>query len=119
MARKNINIGTNANDGTGDPLRTAFDKTNDNFVELYEEISNIEGEQVTSSSLIRSKINETCDGTEGQVISFDATFVTNYVISIIDKNGKGIEVTAQDQNGFTITSLSSGTFDYIAIIENN
>ena len=35
MARQNINIGTNANDGTGDPLRTAFDKINDNFIELY------------------------------------------------------------------------------------
>ena len=35
MARQNINIGTNANDGTGDPLRTAFDKVNDNFIELY------------------------------------------------------------------------------------
>jgi hypothetical protein len=35
MARQTINIGTTANDGTGDPLRTAFDKINDNFVELY------------------------------------------------------------------------------------
>ena len=35
MARQTINIGTNANDGTGDPLRTAFDKINDNFLELY------------------------------------------------------------------------------------
>ena len=35
MARQTINIGTNANDGTGDPLRTAFDKINDNFSELY------------------------------------------------------------------------------------
>lgn len=35
MAQQTINIGTVANDGTGDPLRTAFDKTNDNFTELY------------------------------------------------------------------------------------
>ena len=35
MARQIINIGTTANDGTGDPLRTAFDKINDNFAELY------------------------------------------------------------------------------------
>ena len=35
MARQIINIGTTANDGTGDPLRTCFDKTNDNFQELY------------------------------------------------------------------------------------
>lgn len=35
MAKQTINIGTTANDGTGDPLRTAFDKINDNFTELY------------------------------------------------------------------------------------
>ena len=35
MAQQTINIGSSANDGTGDPLRTAFDKINDNFTELY------------------------------------------------------------------------------------
>lgn len=35
MSQQNINIGLLANDGTGDPLRTAFDKTQDNFTELY------------------------------------------------------------------------------------
>ena len=35
MAQQTINIGSSANDGTGDPLRTAFDKINDNFSELY------------------------------------------------------------------------------------
>ena len=36
MAKQVIGIGAVANDGTGDPLRDAFDKTNDNFTELYE-----------------------------------------------------------------------------------
>jgi hypothetical protein len=35
MAKQGIGIGTSANDGTGDPLRTAMDKTNDNFNEVY------------------------------------------------------------------------------------
>jgi hypothetical protein len=35
MTQQTIDIGTTANDGTGDPLRTAFDKINDNFTELY------------------------------------------------------------------------------------
>jgi len=35
MAKQTVNIGTAANDGTGDPLRTAFDKLNDNFDEVY------------------------------------------------------------------------------------
>lgn len=40
MAKQTIGIGTLANDGTGDPLRTAFDKVNDNFTEVYDAISN-------------------------------------------------------------------------------
>ena len=35
MAKQTINIGTTANDGTGDPLRTAMIKVNDNFNEIY------------------------------------------------------------------------------------
>lgn len=35
MAKQTIGIGTTANDGTGDPLRDAFDKVNDNFDEVY------------------------------------------------------------------------------------
>lgn len=36
MAYQSVNIGSSANDGTGDPLRTAFDKINDNFAEIYD-----------------------------------------------------------------------------------
>lgn len=35
MAQQVIGIGTNANDGTGDTLRAAMDKINDNFTEVY------------------------------------------------------------------------------------
>jgi hypothetical protein len=35
MAKKTINVGSQANDGLGDPLRTAFKKINDNFDELF------------------------------------------------------------------------------------
>jgi hypothetical protein len=35
MAQQTINIGSAPNDGTGDDLRTAGDKINDNFGELY------------------------------------------------------------------------------------
>lgn len=35
MSQQTIEIGTSANDGTGDTLRDAFDKCNNNFTELY------------------------------------------------------------------------------------
>lgn len=35
MAQQTINIGSGVNKGDGDALRTAFDKVNNNFGELY------------------------------------------------------------------------------------
>lgn len=35
MTKQSINIGTTANDKTGDSLRAAFQKVNANFTELY------------------------------------------------------------------------------------
>jgi hypothetical protein len=35
MARQNISVGNAPNDGTGDPLRVAFEKINNNFTDLY------------------------------------------------------------------------------------
>jgi hypothetical protein len=35
MTQQVINIGATANDGAGDPLRTAYNKCNNNFSELY------------------------------------------------------------------------------------
>lgn len=41
MAREVINIGTAPNDGLGDPIRTAFNKTNNNFAELYSRLQTV------------------------------------------------------------------------------
>ncbi len=38
MAKRTVNLGTIANDGTGDPLRSAFGKINENFDEAYAQI---------------------------------------------------------------------------------
>tara|TARA_R110001606_G_scaffold176725_1_gene323267 strand:+ start:2681 stop:3109 length:429 start_codon:yes stop_codon:yes gene_type:complete len=51
MAKQTIGIGTTANDGTGDPLRTAFDKSNDNFTELYNGAGGIADDSVTYAKL--------------------------------------------------------------------
>ena len=45
MSKQLVNIGTTANDGTGDPLRNAFDKINDNFNELYQSLG--DGDDLT------------------------------------------------------------------------
>jgi hypothetical protein len=40
MVQQVIDVGTSASDGTGDPLRDAFSKINDNFAELYATVEN-------------------------------------------------------------------------------
>ena len=53
MPRQILDIGSNANDGTGDTLRAAMDKVNDNFIELYnvsiENTIEISGNNITGT----------------------------------------------------------------------
>mgnify|MGYP001627128738 CR=1 FL=1 len=50
MARKIIDIGVKGNDGTGDPIRDAFRKINDNFQELYTSLGLVQGLTIISLS---------------------------------------------------------------------
>lgn len=52
MAKQTINIGTRANDASGDTIRDAFDKVNDNFNELYTELGNPTSDLKFSGSTI-------------------------------------------------------------------
>jgi hypothetical protein len=49
MAREIINVGSTPNDGQGDPIRTAFIKTNNNFGELYSKIQLVPPAALTGS----------------------------------------------------------------------
>jgi len=67
MAQTTINVGSNANDGTGDDLRTAFIAVNANFTELYaaspvtSQIT-ISGNQIQTSST-NANLKLTASGT--------------------------------------------------------
>ena len=53
MAKQVINIGTTANDGTGDALRSAFDKVNDNFTELYSDDAGDVNSIIATAPIVR------------------------------------------------------------------
>ena len=40
MAKQTVDLGSSANDGTGDSIRSGGDKVNDNFTELYNALGN-------------------------------------------------------------------------------
>ena len=70
MAKQVINIGAVANDGTGDPLRTAFDKVNDNFTELY---SDDAGDVDSVNGQTGVVVLDTDDITQGTTNLYNAT----------------------------------------------
>ena len=62
MAYQTVNTGSSANDGTGDQLRTAFDKINDNFSEVYTELG---GTSLSNVSITANTIST--DDTNGSL----------------------------------------------------
>ena len=99
MAKQAINIGTNANDGTGDPLRTAFDKINDNFTELYVDSD--------ASTVLEHDTAPKLSGNldvNGNTITTD---VTNGNVSV-QPNGTGnVTIAAIQVKGTSISSSDS------------
>ena len=82
MAIQTVNIGGVANDGTGDDLREAFVKVNNNFTEL----DNRNPEQTTASNL----------GTEGQGVFAQKTGFDLQFKKI--KAGGNVTVTSDSSN---------------------
>lgn len=107
-ARANVNIGAAANDGTGDPLRNAFEKISNNFSDLYTFLGNgthlgnvsqanlgnvtigniiLSGTLVTSGSSPGGGTTFAGNVTVGNVISTSGTFTSNVIAGNITSTG--------------------------------
>ena len=100
MAKQLLNIGTTANDNTGDTLRSGGDKINDNFTELYTAIGN--GATVGISI---------ANPAVGQVLKYDGSNFApsnyNALTSALDVAGNSI-ISASNGD---ITLVPNGTGD--------
>src|SRR6056300_238051 len=85
MAKQIIDLGTSPNKGDGDPLRTAFDKVNDNFDELYLALGNPSGATTDVLPNTNGTIN---------LGSADKAWADLHVADFIYLNGARIEITA-------------------------
>ena len=79
MAQQNINIGSSANKGDGDPIRTAFSKAENNFTDLYTRLVVVEG-QVGVSNQGGATIQQSIIG---DVIGADSTVIVNHATSTV------------------------------------
>ena len=99
MVKKVINVGVEGNDATGDPLREAFIKTNENFNELYSAIGAGDGIPFTA-------LTDTPDALEPNTI-----FIVNATgTEILGKGleaGEGIDLNLTDPNNIIITNTGA------------
>ncbi len=68
MTQQTIGIGAGVNDGTGDPARTAFDKVNDNFDDLYTQLDTAAGGAATLADRL-GVIGGFCSPNAGGVVT--------------------------------------------------
>ena len=99
MAKQTINIGSSVNKGDGDPLRTAFDKINDNFDEVYADIAALEDGNVVTDI-------------KGNVFGDDSTLLVDAVNNKIVGTVETASLTVSSTNvaiGLSAGITSQGT----------
>lgn len=97
MAKQTVNIGTVANDGTGDQLRNAFDKLNDNFNEVY-------GNNFVTEGMLNSDIVT------------NAKLGVEYTSSSALTSAASITVDTSLADVFTMTTAHSHTFNFTNVV---
>jgi len=102
MAIQTINIGTIANDGTGDDLREAFVKVNNNFTEL--------NARSTESTTV-ANLGSAGEGVFGQISGTELQF--KKIVA-----GSAISLAA-DANAITINSTATGLPSVQIFADNN
>ena len=114
MAKQIINVGTVANDGTGDPIRSAMTKTNENFTEVYTLISDIVVPTVPSE-LTDLGI---ADGTVGQLLQADGDGTFSFTTFIASNPYTDASVNTHLNTGAAsageVLSWTGSDYDWIA-----
>lgn len=80
MTQQVINIGATANDGTGDPIRVAFTKCNNNFSELYSKSAAGSNLDITANEIAATNSNgnvQLVPNGAGKVVVVDDSITIN------------------------------------------
>lgn len=110
MAKQTINIGTTANDGTGDPLRTAFDKVNDNFTELYADDT---GDVDSVNGQTGVVVLDSDDIAEGSTNEYYTEAKVSANTSVVANTAKVTNAThTGDVTGSTALTIANDVIDY-------
>lgn len=114
MALQPVNIGTNPNDGTGDPLRTAFDKLNDNDLYLESLSLTVPSKEVSAGyTVVLGDMGHLINlsGATNQVVTIPAlgSSMPSGTIILFMRTGSGVP-TIQGSGGVTVNGVSGGAY---------
>ena len=104
MAKQTIDIGSNANDGTGSTIRAGGDLINDNFNEIYTELGN--GSALAIASKTQTLTNKTINGPDNTLTNIANASLANSNVTI-GSTAVALGATATTFSG--ITSLQTET----------
>ena len=114
MAKQLINVGTVANDGTGDPIRSAMTKANENFTEVY---SLIDAIVIPTVPTDLTDLGIT-DGTDGQVLTTDGsgafTFTTITAASSFANTDVDTHLNTGTASAGEVLSWTGSDYDWVA-----
>ena len=120
MAKQTINIGTNQDDGTGDLLRVAFSKVNDNFTEIYNELGGTDLSSISFNANVISTDTTNMDivlspSGAGEVdISADSLIRGDLVVTGQSRSNN-LQVDSNAQIDGTLNVTGAATFGAITI----
>lgn len=98
MAKQIINIGRTANDRSGDPLRSAFIKINDNFTELYARSENTDSQTL-------SLVGDTLSISGGNSVTLPTSGSSTGDVTFDGVKVIGAGTASGDGNGFSTLEL--------------
>mgnify|MGYP003111187823 CR=1 FL=1 len=113
MSKQVIQVGTSQDDGTGDTLRAAFIKVNENFTELYNEFG--DGELTSNIKLIGSTIS-TDTTNSNLVISPNGVGKTEIDSDLLVR---GNVVVVNELRGDTLQIDTNGNIDGNLVVDGN
>jgi len=111
MAKQTINIGTAANDSTGDPLRTAFGKANSNITEIYNALG--DGSAITlTSTAAELNILDGVTSTAAELNILDGATLSTTELNYVDGVTSAIQtqLDAKAASSSLATVATSGAY---------
>lgn len=121
MSQKIINVGTVANDGTGDTIRGAFTNVNANFTEVYSNISTLEAtvasidsDQNAAISVVYTTANNAFDAANAaNVLATDVGVNANLYSTAIGAASNAYAVAVGAASNAYINSVATSENNYI------